>query len=219
MSQTANELLHPHPRKVHSAFAELYANNNDPWDYTSCWYEARKRAVLLACLPQQRYENAYEPGCSNGELAAALAPRCAKLLATDGVAAAVSLARARLASFANVQVAQQWLPQDWAVGSYDLIVISEFGFYLSADELSALIQQAKASLRSGGTLVACHWLHPIEGFSLNGQRVHDLIHQQIDLPRPVHHAEENFVLDMWCAHSHGATNRSRLGSPDAPPFK
>ena len=70
------------------------------------------------------------------------------------VAAAVNLTRARLASFANVQVAQQWLPQDWAVGGYDLIVIGEFGFYLSAEELGALIQQAKASLQSGGTLVS-----------------------------------------------------------------
>ena len=35
-------------------FTDLYADGNDPWRATS-WYERRKRAVVLASLPRERY--------------------------------------------------------------------------------------------------------------------------------------------------------------------
>ena len=49
-----------------SRFAELYAAG-DPWRADSL-YERRKRAVVLASLPRERYRRAFEPGCGAGEL-------------------------------------------------------------------------------------------------------------------------------------------------------
>ena len=77
-------------------FQALYSGSDDPWRVRDSWYEQRKRAVLLAALPRQRYASAYEPGCGNGELTAALAQRCVSLLASDGTDAGVALASARL---------------------------------------------------------------------------------------------------------------------------
>ena len=54
----------------------LYRQDADPWRVRQRWYEERKRALLLASLPQRRYRHAYEPGCGNGELTAELARRC-----------------------------------------------------------------------------------------------------------------------------------------------
>jgi hypothetical protein len=53
-------------------FATLSADGNDPWD-TGSWYERRKRALMLAALPQERYGTALEPGCGTGELTVELA--------------------------------------------------------------------------------------------------------------------------------------------------
>ena len=83
-------------------FDALFEGDADPWQFKSRWYEARKRALTLACLPRMRYECAYEPGCANGELSAALATRCDSLLITDGSKRAVDLATARLAGVSNV---------------------------------------------------------------------------------------------------------------------
>ena len=112
---------------VSTDFDALFSASDDPWGFRTRWYEARKRALTLACLPARRYHRAYEPGCANGELAAALAPRCESLIASDGTAAAVALAKTRLAAFAHVQVRQAWVPDEGPEGGLDLLVLSELG--------------------------------------------------------------------------------------------
>jgi SAM-dependent methyltransferase len=195
---------------VHATFERVYAASDDPWRFRTSWYEARKRDLLLACLPAPRYRHAFEPGCANGELAAALAPRCDRLLASDGVEAAVALARTRLAGFSHVQVERQWLPQDWPVGEFDLIVIGETGFYLSTQALQDLVNRIKASLSADGTVVACHWRHAVEGFELDGDTVHRLLNKHLGLLRLVHHEEADFVLDVWCADARSLAEREGM---------
>lgn len=195
---------------VLDTFERVYAASDDPWGFRTSWYEARKRAVLVSCLPRQRYGNGYEPGCSNGELAAALAPRCERLRVSDGVPAAVALARTRLAGFPHVEVAQEWVPQDWRAGVYDLIVIGETGFYLSSNALHRLVACVKRSLSAEGTVVACHWRHAIKGYSLNGDTVHQMLDTQLGLARLVHHVEVDFVLDVWCADARSVAQREGM---------
>lgn len=76
-------------------FDGLFESNDGPWQMKQRWYEARKRALTLACLPRARCESGYEPGCADGELSAGLAERCDRLLISDGAAAAVALAQRR----------------------------------------------------------------------------------------------------------------------------
>lgn len=197
---------------LQDTFQRVYAASEDPWGFRTSWYEARKRSILLSCLPLQRYQNAYKPGCSNGELAAALAPRCERLLASDGVPAAVALARTRLAGFKQVEVTQQWVPQDWRSGVYDLMVISELGFYLSADALQSLVICARRSLSAEGTVVACHWRHAVKGYALDGDTVHRMLNTQLGLPRLVHHEEADFVLDVWCADARSVAQREGIAA-------
>lgn len=178
-------------------FDRLFETTEDPWGFRTRWYEARKRSITLACLPAPHFQSAYEPGCANGELAAALAPHCGKLRVSDGSEAAVQLARSRMAEFPHVQVAQEWLPDDWPRQSFDLIVLSEFGFYLDEKALAAIAANAKESLGAGGTVLACHWRHSVQGFALKGDAVHAELDKHLDLARLVHHEERDFVLDVW----------------------
>lgn len=179
-------------------FEALFEGDADPWQLKFRWYESRKRALSLACLPQLRYQRAYEPGCANGELSAALATRCDYLLVTDGSQRAVNLATVRLAGLANVEVKQAWVPLQWPLQTFDLIVLSEFGFYLEPDDLDSLAHKAMASLRPGGTVLACHWRRPIEGCTLTGDEVHQRLAKILDLPHVSHLLEIDMRLDVRC---------------------
>ena len=57
-------------------FDQLYAGGQDPYGVHARWYEARKRAVLMASLPRRRYRQAYEPGRGAAALTLELAMRC-----------------------------------------------------------------------------------------------------------------------------------------------
>ena len=116
----------------------MFAGNDDPWSFRSRWYEMRKRAMTLASLPRARYGNAFEPGCANGELSAELAARCDRLLISDGTRRAVDSARGRVSSLPHVEVMQAWVPDDWPQQAFDLVVISELGYFLSPDALEKI---------------------------------------------------------------------------------
>lgn len=155
-------------------FAQIY-REPDPFQYRQRWYEARKRALTLACLPRQRYRNAWELGCSNGVLSAALAERCDALLGTDLSAAALADAASSTAAFANVRFERAHHPQDWAAGQFDLIVVSEVGYYLSAPDLSEMATRLRASLTDDGLLLACHWVHPFAEALSSAAEVHEAL--------------------------------------------
>ncbi|MDI2589914.1 nodulation S family protein [Pseudomonas sp. N3-W] len=178
-------------------FDGLFCGNDDPWAFRQRWYEQRKRAITLAALPRPHYRAIFEPGCANGELAAELASRCDRLLCCDTAAAAVALARTRLSLFDHAEVRQSRLPQDWPPEKFDLIVLSELCYYLDADDLKQLIGHALQSLTADGQLLACHWRPSIEGCPLNARQVHDLLHEQLHLPRLVLHQEADFLLELW----------------------
>lgn len=179
-------------------FDALFEGRDDPWGFKTRWYEQRKRALTLAALPRPRYANAYEPGCANGELSAALADRCDQLLVSDGNTRALALARARLAALPHVQVLKAWLPDEWPPGRFDLVVISEVAYYLDAAALLDLVDRARQSLDEHGTVLACHWKAPIEGCALTGSQVHEQLSQQLGLHRVLRVDDPDFLLDVWC---------------------
>ena len=78
-------------------FDAMYQAASDPWGFEDRWYEQRKYAISLALLPERRYRNAFEPGCSIGVLTRMLAGRCDRLLSCDVAEAAVRAAARRTA--------------------------------------------------------------------------------------------------------------------------
>ncbi|HEK1689273.1 TPA: methyltransferase domain-containing protein [Pseudomonas putida] len=180
-------------------FADLYADNDDPWAFRTRWYERRKRDLLVASLPRQCYQRVFEPACANGELSASLAERCAELLCQDLDPTAVALARQRLAGLPNASVVTGRLPADWPGGSFDLIVLSEVGYYLNATDWLQVIEQSVASLTYDGGLLACHWRHPIAGCPQDGREVHQLLAKHVPLYPVFRHEEADFLLEYWSA--------------------
>jgi LmbE family N-acetylglucosaminyl deacetylase/SAM-dependent methyltransferase len=178
-------------------FDEFYAGSHDPWGFETRWYEARKRALTLAALPLQRYSATLELGCSIGVLSRDLADRSDTLLATDIAEQPLSVARQRLAGLPGVTVERRTLPAEWPDGRFDLVVLSEIGYYCSAADLAVLLEKCRQSLVPGGALVACHWRHPVGEYPLTGDDVHTALAALPGLERTVQHLERDFVLEVY----------------------
>ena len=182
----------------HDYFDALYAvNEGDPWQYEQRWYEQRKRDITLAVLPNAQFSTAIEIGCSNGVLSEQLAARCQKLYCLDGNQIAVSLAKQRLQQHRHVEVIQGIIPQDLPQQKFDLIVLSEVLYYLDPTSLLQVIEWLNTALNPNGSILACHWLKPIQYFSMNGQAVHALLKEKLSYSHYLQLKDADFLLDVW----------------------
>ncbi|MCC7633997.1 class I SAM-dependent DNA methyltransferase [Stenotrophomonas rhizophila] len=177
-------------------FDRLY-QQPDPFQYRSRWYEARKRALTLACLPRQRYANAWELGCSNGVLTAELAARCDVLLGTDISSDALAQAAVSTREWPQVTLQCASHPEEWPTGRFDLIVVSEVGYYLATPVLALLARRLHGSLTDDGLLLACHWRHRFDQARSATADVHLLL--QGDLVEAFAYQDEDLLLQAWSA--------------------
>ena len=178
-------------------FAQLYRESDDPWRISSGWYERRKRALLMASLPRERFSVAFEPGCSNGELTVQLASRCDRLIAWDVVEDVLARTRRRTSTLSGVEVRKGSLPVDWPDERADLIVLAEVGYYLNETDLNQAISTAVSRLNPSGVLAAVHWRHFAPDYPLTGDQVHHLINTHKDLHRLGGYQDTDFLLDIW----------------------
>jgi SAM-dependent methyltransferase len=178
-------------------FDARFRASDDPYDLEHRWYERRKRALTVACLGREHYARVFEPGCAIGLLTAALAPRCEKLLAVDVAPAAVDLARTRLDDLAHVTIARMAVPDDWPDGSFDLIVLSEIGYYLEPTKLVRLRDKAVGALTDGGELLAVHWRGRSQDHVLHGDEVHEVLRADTSLRRMLWHLEDRLVIESF----------------------
>ncbi|KQR75190.1 SAM-dependent methyltransferase [Arthrobacter sp. Leaf337] len=178
-------------------FDVVHGGNADPWSYTSSWYERRKRALTLAILPDAEYGSGLEIGCSIGTLSVELAARCREYVAVDASSAALVQAAERLGGHPAARTLHLTVPQRWPEGRFDLAVVSETGYYLTAEELAELFARVQGSLNPGGTLLLCHWRHPVTGWELDGDTVHAMARQQLRWPTAGLYREKDFVLEVF----------------------
>lgn len=188
-------------------FESLYARHADPWGFETRWYERRKRALLIASLPDERYGTGLEIGCSLGHLTEVLAGRCDDLLAVDISAAAVEAATARLGGRARIE--RRGVLDDFPAGRFDLVVLSEVGYYFGRPDLDTVLDSIEASLTSGGTLVACHWRHPVSDYPLGGDEVHRALGERA-WARIMSHVEDDFILEVFAVDPRSVGQRTGL---------
>ncbi|WP_245852494.1 PIG-L family deacetylase [Isoptericola jiangsuensis] len=175
-------------------FDRFYAGRDDPWGFESRWYEARKRAVLLASLPRARFRHALELGCSTGVLTQELAARCDRITGVDIADAPLASARERLGD--DAELLRLDTPRRWPDGSFDLVVLSEVLYYYGRGDLDLTLDRVVRSLDADGVVVACHWRHEVPEYPLGGDEVHDVLRSRTDLAVQVRHEEDDFVLEV-----------------------
>ena len=182
-------------------FDDVYRANPDPWGFATSPYEAAKYAATLAALPRPHYPTAFEAGCSIGVLTAQLASRCGQLLSADISERALAAARERCVGLENVRFEQRTLPSEFPGGSFDLILVSEVGYYLAMPDLLAFRERAIRGLAPAGHLLLVHWTPLVHDYPLTGHEVHKTFLASAAPGGPIKHLagrqEEKYRLDLF----------------------
>jgi LmbE family N-acetylglucosaminyl deacetylase/SAM-dependent methyltransferase len=179
----------------------LHQREPDPWGVDSRWYERRKRALLLAALPRERFRHALEIGCSTGALTADLAERADRVLGVDRSTTALSAARRRLAEVPQAALADLDVPHAWPDGGpFDLVVVSEVGYFLSPQALDVLVERVSTGLTRDGVVVLCHWRHPVEGWVADADDVHRRFHEGPLPPLQAEYRDRDVEIRVHAEH-------------------
>lgn len=169
----------------------------DP-DHDTRWYERRKRSLVLGSLTRPRYSRVFEPACGHGQLTAELARRSHGVIAMDIDPRALASTRNVIADASNVEVRPGRVPNDWPLDrAFDLIVLSEFLYYLSIEQLPTLCEAALYTLEDEGEILACHWRHPIPESTHSAEEIHQRCAQLLGLTCYTEISDMDFVLHVW----------------------
>ncbi|MCU1422833.1 MAG: hypothetical protein JWN36_2484 [Microbacteriaceae bacterium] len=191
-------------------FDDLYARHDDPWSFETRWYEKRKRALTLAALPRERYGSVLEVGCSIGLLTTELAARADRMLAIDIADYAVAATAARTADLPGVTVELRDFSEGVPEGPFDLVVLSEVGYYLDAETLAVRLRELAASLAPGGELLLCHWRHEVADYPLTGGQVHRAADALEGVTRFITYVDEDVELGVYSSDPTSVARRTGL---------
>jgi SAM-dependent methyltransferase len=182
-------------------FEEKYVADRDPWKFASSDYELGRYQAIMTSLSGRRYRRAFEPGCSVGVLTSRLATICDHVEAIDISPTAAERARERCRELSNVNIncgaLGGTIPNRLFDLPFDLIVLSEIGYYFTEEELSALTEKLKHSLSPSGVLLAAHWLGTSEDHILNGNMVHGILATISGLAHNYSERHPDFRIDRW----------------------
>lgn len=182
-------------------FEDVYRANTDPWAFTSSPYERQKYTDTLTALTQPRYERAFEIGSSIGVLTAQLALRCGQLLSVDVSEAALAQARQRCADLPQVTLRKLQVPNEFPEGQFDLILLSEVGYYWSPADLARAADLMLAALAPGAQLLLVHWTPVVPDYPQTGDEVHDFFLQKASEEGTIKHLHghraDKYRLDLF----------------------
>jgi 2-polyprenyl-3-methyl-5-hydroxy-6-metoxy-1,4-benzoquinol methylase len=180
-------------------FEDLYKVNPDPWQFETSEYEVQKYAVTLNALPHALYQSGFEIGGSIGILTEKLAQRCQSLLSVDVSKIAQDQARQRCQHFPNIDFRMMSVPQEFPNEYFDLIILSEVGYYWSWEDLSKAQTLILEHLQSQGHLLLVHWIVDAKELPLTGNEVHDSFLKLV--PHRLNHLKslsaEKYRLDLF----------------------
>lgn len=178
-------------------FDAKYRETTDPWSFATSSYELMRYKAMLAALAHRRYHRAFEPGCSIGVFTEQLAGLCDEVLAVDFSPTAATLAQQRCAHLEGVTVRCASLGEQLSTQEFDLIVLSEIGYYFSPEGWAAMVERLLSPLARGRTVLATHWLGVSSDHRMSGDQVHEIL--RLSPLLHLEHAEyhESFRLDRW----------------------
>ncbi|MCB4209059.1 bifunctional PIG-L family deacetylase/class I SAM-dependent methyltransferase [Arthrobacter sp. UM1] len=160
-------------RTAAAVFDRLHHESEDPWDLYESPYERRKRDQLVGLLERERlYGRAFEIGCSVGALSQALLRVSPDVVAVDASSEAVGTAQRRSEGIRGLDFRVATVPDEWPEGEFELVVLSETGYYLSREQLEAVWGRIEASTPRTFTLALCHWRGDVEDWPLDARQVH-----------------------------------------------
>ena len=135
-----------------------------------------------------------------GVLSEQLTARCDHESTTDVAAAALKAVDARLQERGRrdaVTLTRSSLDSPWPQGHFDLVMLSEVGYYLSAETLRAVLDRECPRLAPGATVMAAHWRHRVAGDPLSGDQTNDIVAATEGLHHVAGYRDEDMVIDVF----------------------
>ena len=123
------------------------------------------------------------------------------MLASDASAQAVQLTRRRCRSARNVTALHLALPDPPPAdtGPFDLIVLSEFVYYLTDAQRAMALSAVRDMAAERAEVVAVHWRHHPSDAYLSGEQVQDEIVTQFKHwggQHVIQHDDREFIIDV-----------------------
>jgi SAM-dependent methyltransferase len=178
-------------------FDRKYREQRDPWDFEQSAYEGMRYDRIVEAVRHRRWRSAFEPGCSIGVLTGRLAAHCDQLTAVDFSAEAAGIAAARCAHLPGVRVECAGLSERADVSGYDLVVLSEIGYYFEEEAWRELCARMVGTMDAGATLVGAHWLGESADHQMHGDTVHAMLREDSRLALQHEERHAAFRLDRW----------------------
>jgi SAM-dependent methyltransferase len=182
-----------------SYFEAIYQSDRDPWKFETSEYEAKKYAATIAALPKSRYDSALEIGGSIGVLTEMLAQRCDSILSIDISKLAQDQAIQRCKKLEQVQFKLMNFPHEYPEEKFDLVLVSEVGYYWCREDLQTAQRRIFELLEPNGHLLLVHWLPVSPDYPLTGDEVHDSFIEcvPVDVQPLQSQRNENYRLDLF----------------------
>jgi len=186
------------PNASSPAFFEAkYRRKLDPWNFLKSPYERVRYDAILNAFRGLHYHRVFEPGCSIGALTIRLANVCDEIEASEFSPTAAKEARKRCEGLSNVRIRCRALSEEEDFGRFDLVVLSEIGYYFSAPDWRELSERCVATMNSGSTLLAAHWLGNSTDHQISGDEVHGILASNVRLHLEHSERHEFFRIDRW----------------------
>lgn len=174
--------------------AMMASGEEDPWHLDDFAYERRRLELVLSCLGRERYQRILEVGCATGQLSEQLTGRADTVVAIDASERALQIARNRTGAVRWIRGA---VPDDLPDEKFDVVILSEIGYFLDGPELIATLRSARRHLTARGEIVLAHWRGPTAGIPLDGATVHAQAAAILDLPLRARYVDVDLVIEVW----------------------
>lgn len=198
---TSNMMINNSNSLSENYFDEVYRAKEDPWNLATSDYERDKYNATLAALPRDNYNSVLEVGCSIGVLTQVLLQKCKNILGVDVADAPVLQARKRLIDYPQATIEKMAVPETFPDENFDLIVMSEVGYFFSFTDLNILAEKIEAHLNVHGQLLMVHWIHFVPDFPLSGDQVHEFLLNRSGVGQPFkhlyHQRTDDYRLDLF----------------------
>jgi hypothetical protein len=178
-------------------FEAIYQRESDPWNFRQSPYECARYVAILNALRGRHYHRAFEPGCSIGVLTVRLASICDEIEASDFSPTAVKEAREHCEKLSKVRIRCCSLSEQKDFGRFDLVILSEIGYYFCAPDWRELTERCVSMMGRGSTLLAAHWLGKSADHQMSGDEVHNILASNANLRLERSERHEFFRIDRW----------------------
>ena len=156
-----------------AGFERTFDASDDPWRTFSDADEAVKRTAILHGIGAGPIGRVLELGAGNGSNSAAIARRALRLDATEGTATGTMLIERVLPDGLRARAIRLALPTRFPRARYDVAVVAELLYYLSARDMAQVARDVSTALRPAGRLVLAHHRVDFHDFAQHADGIHD----------------------------------------------